>query len=112
MEQCGGELILKNSHDKQKIKKITEMFGKISLYAFLCAFVSGITVGFVNNDSLKSISSGFCYFCICASVFCLTMFFILDSILDSTIDEETKKRMANSDSNDVFKEDGYFGKFK
>jgi len=68
MEQCGGELKLKNSHDKKerkkqektllkcfydkqkrkKITKLTEVFAKISLYSFLCALVCGITVAFVN----------------------------------------------------------------
>lgn len=107
--------LLKCFYDKQKrkkIKKFTEMFGKISLYAFLCALVCGITVAFVNIETLKSVLLVLCYFCICAFVFCLILFFILDSILDSTIDEETKKKLADFAANIDYREEGYFGKFK
>ena len=40
------------------------------------------------------------------------VFFILNSILDSTIDEETKKRLADNAVQNDFIEEGYFGKYK
>ena len=113
-EKSKKKTLLKCFYDKQKrtkIKKLTEMFGKISLCAFLCALVCGITEAFANNESLKSISLSLCYFCICAFLFFLIIFFILASILDST-DRETKKRSEDMAANNDFIEEGYFGKFK